>query len=231
MGAIRRNLTFSPLQQQHKTDYYSWQRWSQKSLEYLDISNTDLEGEIPPTTLPALRLLRIENTRGFGGTLPTQIGTWSNLESFSIRESQALVGSIPTEFGQLEKLSKLEVWDSNNMQGELPTELGNLSANLRVINFRFTNRTGSLPLEWSRLTGLEQINLMQNDKISGTVPLAYSKLTHLQFLDIRGTNLEGAVPDEVCNLESLSEVLADCLNNGKNLGMINCTCCSWCNNA
>ena len=200
-----------------------------ETLEYLDISNTDMEGEIPPITLPALRSLRIWNTRGFGGTLPPQIGTWSNLESFSIRDSQALFGSIPTEFGRLEKLWKLEVWDSNNMEGELPTELGNLSANLRVINFRFTNQNGSLPLEWSRLTGLERINLMQNDKLSGTIPLAYSKLTRLQYLDIRGTSLTGAVPDEVCNLES--EVLADCSKNGKVLGKIRCSCCVWCHNA
>ena len=202
-----------------------------ESLEYLDLSNTDLEGELPSTTLPAIRSLRMWNTRGFGGTIPPQIGTWSNLESFSIRDSQALIGSIPTEFGLLGNLSKLEVWDSNNMEGELPTELGNLSANLRIINFRFTNQTGSLPLEWSRLTGLERIDLMQNDKLSGTVPLDYSKLSNLRFLDIRGTSLTGAVPDEVCSIDNLDEVLADCSRKGKTLGKILCACCVWCNNA
>ena len=202
------------------------------TLEFLDLSNTDLEGELPPTTLPSLRLLRLRNTRGFGGTLPTEIGSWSNLETFSIGESPNLFGSIPTEFGLLENLHTLEVQDSNNMSGELPSELGYLSSNLKVINFRYTNKTGSLPLEWSNLQALERLDLIQNDRLQGTVPPEYSRLTNLRFLDLRGTYLSGTVPDGVCALETLEEFLADCNpNNGKTEGKIVCGCCTWCSNS
>jgi len=202
------------------------------SLEVLDLSNTDLEGELPPITLPSLRSLRLWNTRGFRGTLPSEIGSWSNLEIFSIKEAAKLEGSIPTEFGLLENLRTLEIQDSNNMSGELPTELGNLSSNLRVINFRYTNQTGVLPLEWSSLSGLERIDLMQNDRLKGTVPPEYSSLTSLRFMDIRGTDLTGNVPHGVCALESLEEFLADCVRQSdKTLGKIVCVCCVWCHRA
>ena len=199
------------------------------SLDFLDLSNTDLAGELPPIELPSLRILRLWNTRGFSGTLPTQIGTWSSLETFSIKESPNLVGTIPTEFGLLEQLRTLEIEDSNFMSGRLPTELGNLSSNLEVISFRYTNQTGGLPVEWSGLVGLERINLMQNDRLEGTVPPEYSALTSLRFLDLRGTDLTGEVPEEVCALESLEEFFADCSRkNDKTLGKIVCLCCVWC---
>ena len=198
-------------------------------LDFLDLSNTDLAGELPPIELPSLRILRLWNTRGLSGTLPTEIGTWSSLETLSIKESPNLVGTIPTELGLLEHLRNLEIEDSNFMSGRLPTELGNLSSNLEVISFRYTNQTGGLPVEWSGLVGLERINLMQNDRLGGTVPPEYSALTSLRFLDLRGTDLTGEVPEEVCALESLEEFFADCSrNNDKTLGKIVCLCCVWC---
>jgi len=102
----------------------------QKSLQHLDLSNTDLEGVLPNTIFPSLTFLRLWDTKGLGGTLPSEIGSWSNLEYFSIKQNPKLVGSIPTEFGLLQNLKTLELVDSNFMSGTLPTELGNLSSNL-----------------------------------------------------------------------------------------------------
>lgn len=227
------DILFSPINSNSNINDTSTMEGGPKdTLEYLDLSNTDLVGELPPTTLPSLRSLRLWNTRGFGGTLPPEIGSWSNLETFSIRESPNLFGSIPTEFGLLEKLQTLEVQDSNNMSGELPSELGYLSSNLRVINFRYTNKTGSLPIEWSNLEALERLDLVQNDRLQGTVPPEYSRLTNLRFLDLRGTYLSGTVPDGVCALETLEEFLADCNTSyGKIDGKIVCACCTWCSNS
>ena len=199
------------------------------SLEFLDLSNTDLEGELPQTTLPYLKSLRLWNTRGLEGSIPSEIGTWSNLESLSIKDSPNLLGSIPTELGLLTNLQILEIYDSNNMSGELPSELGNLSSKLRKINFRYLNQSGSLPVEWASLEGLERLDLVQNVNLEGTVPPEYSKLSKLQFMDLRGTNLTGEVPGGVCALESLEELKADCsMNNDKSPGKIICLCCTWC---
>jgi hypothetical protein len=202
-----------------------------RSLEHLDLSNTDLEGELPKITLPYLTSLRLWDTRGFGGRLPPEIGSWSNLETFSINESPKLFGSIPTEFGLLENLRSIEVLYCNNMSGELPTELGNLSSNLTVINFQRSNVTGRLPLEWANLKSLERMDLHANEKLGGTIPPEYSNLTSLRFLDLRATNLSGEVPDGICALENLLEINTDCGKNEKTLGKITCDCCTWCHNA
>ena len=200
----------------------------QNTLEHLDLSNTDLEGALPNITLPSLKFLRLWNTNGFGGTVPTEIGSWSNLEYFSLKENPQLVGSIPTEFGLLQNLTTLELLESNFMSGTLPTELGNLSSNLKIINFRYTNQTGSLPTEWSNLGSLQLLDVSTN-KLDGTVPPEYSQLTQLRFLDLRGTKLTGEVPGGVCSIESREEFLADC-STSKDVGVskIKCSCCGWC---
>mmetsp|Transcript_23824 Transcript_23824/g.48930 ORF Transcript_23824/g.48930 Transcript_23824/m.48930 type:complete len:659 (-) Transcript_23824:2590-4566(-) len=202
------------------------------NLEFLDLSNTGLKGKLPGITLPAIRFFRLWNMPGFWGTLPREIGTWSNLETFSIREMPGLTGTLPTEFGALQKLRTLEVLDSNFMSGELPTELGNLSSNLKTINFRYTNQTGTLPAEWSSLVNLETINLMQNGQLTGTIPTEYAYMTSLRFLDLRGTDLSGEVSQEICAIESIEEFQADCsYKNDKNVGKIMCACCVWCHNS
>ena len=199
----------------------------QKSLQYLDLSNTDLEGELPETVFPSLTFLRLWGTNGLGGSLPSEIGSWSNLEYFSIKQNPNLEGSIPTEFGLLQNLTTLELLDSNFMSGTLPTELGNLSSNLKIINLRFTNQTGTLPSEWSNLSGLELLDVSANN-LEGTVPFEYDKLTQLRFLDLRGTRLEGEVPEGVCSLESREEFIADCSIGGANT-KLQCECCVLCN--
>ena len=192
------------------------------SLQYLDLSDTDLEGELPNTILPSLKFLRLWNTGGFGGTIPPEIGSWSNLEYFGTKGNPKLVGSIPTEFGLLQNLNTIEIVESNSMSGTLPAELGNLSSNLYVINVRDTNLTGSLPIEWSNLKGLQQLDVSLN-RLEGTVPPEYSKLTSLQFLDLKGTNLSGEVPNGVCSLKSREEFLVDCFSK-KDVKII-CVCC------
>nr|QQP23546.1 mating-type related plus 2 [Pseudo-nitzschia multistriata] len=200
-----------------------------QNLEILDLSNTRLKGKIPKITLPSIRSFRLWNLPGFSGTLPPDIGSWSNLEIFSIKEMPGLTGTLPTEFGSLEKLEILEVLDSNFMSGELPKELGNLSSNLKTINFRYTNQTGTLPVEWSSLVNLENLNLLQNKYLTGTIPSEYGYMTSLRSLDLRGTSLSGEVSQEVCAIDSMETLQADCsYKNDKSVGKIVCLCCLWC---
>mmetsp|Transcript_13674 Transcript_13674/g.38498 ORF Transcript_13674/g.38498 Transcript_13674/m.38498 type:complete len:619 (+) Transcript_13674:132-1988(+) len=213
-------------QEEDGTNRFLWE-----NLEFLDLSNTGLKGKLPRMTLPSIRSFRLWNMPRFWGTLPREIGTWSNLETFSIKEMPGLTGTLPTEFGSLEKLKTLEVLDSNFMSGELPRELGNLS-NLKTINFRYTNQNGTLPVEWSSLAKLERINLMQNRLLTGTIPTEYAQMTSLRFIDLRGTDLSGEVSDEICAIESIEEFQADCsYQNDKNIGKIICVCCLWCHNS
>ena len=200
----------------------------QMSLQHLDLSDTNLEGELPATILPALKFLRLWNVNGLGGTLPTEIGSWSNLESFSVKENPQLKGSIPTELGLLPNLEVLEVLENNFMSGTLPTELGHISSRLKIISLRYNNQTGTLPIEWSNIRDLQLLDVSTN-RLEGTVPAEYSKLTQLRILDLRGTRLEGAIPEGVCFLESREEFFADCSTFSENsVAKLQCQCCIGC---
>lgn len=48
-------------------------------LEYFDLSNTALEGEIPNKPMLELRVFKGWNTEKLAGTIPTEIGTWTKL--------------------------------------------------------------------------------------------------------------------------------------------------------
>ena len=207
-----------------------------QTLEFIDLSNTYLQGSLPATTLPSLRVIRLWNTRGLEGTIPKEVGTWSNLETFSVDDSP-LVGTIPTEFGLLENLKTLEIQGSNSMSGTLPTELGgnylsngssnSSSSNLKVLSFALTNRTGTLPAEWSTLTNLESLDVKANAGLTGTIPTEYAMLTNLNNLDLRATDLTGEVSEEICEM-NIEDLFTDCSTKTDDSYIV-CVCCIWCN--
>jgi hypothetical protein len=50
------------------------------NLEYLDISDTDLQGTIPSeTTMSELRVFKAWNTKKLSGSIPTSISSWKKL--------------------------------------------------------------------------------------------------------------------------------------------------------
>ena len=71
------------------------------SLEWLDLSNNRLSGEIPP-----------------------ELGNLANLEWLDLSDNR-LSGEIPAELGRLSNLRWLDLSD-NRLSGEIPAELGNL---------------------------------------------------------------------------------------------------------
>ena len=81
---------------------------------------------------------------GLFGTLPTEIGSLTLLESFNLYGC-GLSGTIPKEFGNMTNIKNL--WLSNNLlTGTIPTTLGNL-ANLSVLEVQGNALTGEMPSE------------------------------------------------------------------------------------
>lgn len=148
------------------------------SLEYLDVSNTGLEGSLPgEASMGELRVFNLWNTR-LTGTIPPEIGTWSSLESFSLGEVPRFEGSIPTEMGLLSNLKTFEIKLATAMVGTLPTELGQLT-NLSALTLSFSNFQGTLPVEYSNLLNLEVLDVRVNDDLTGSVPTEYGRLEKL----------------------------------------------------
>ena len=72
------------------------------------------------------------------------------------------------------------------------------------------NGISVLPTEIGQLVNLENVDISSN-ALAGAIPSEIGDLQKLQSLDIgENTNLKGNIPAEVCQIESLTELNADC---------------------
>eukprot|EP00978_Attheya_sp_CCMP212_P001604 scaffold3281_cov55-Attheya_sp.AAC.1 len=83
-------------------------------------------------------------------------------------ENNVLTGTIPTEIGTLSNLIKLSL-NSNNLEGTIPSEIGQITT-LVQITLSFNDLTQNIPLEFAMLSKLDLLNVWANP-LSGEVPL------------------------------------------------------------
>ena len=133
------------------------------------------------------------------GTIPTQLGSLSNLEGLDLGGNQ-LTGTIPTQLGNLSNLRWLGLWE-NQLTGTIPTQLGNLS-NLGGMDLGGNQLTGQIPSELGRLSNLQGLHLWGN-QLSGPVPTWLGSLSDLQELYLSGNQLIGQIPSELGSLSDL----------------------------
>ena len=139
----------------------------------LDLSNSGLEGSIPP-----------------------EIGNLINLTKLKLYNNQ-LAGEIPSEIGNLTNLAYLYLY-TNQLTGSIPSEIGNLT-NLVYLNLSNNQLIGSIPSEIGNLTNLIYLYLYNNE-ITGEIPAEISNLTNLTYLKLYSNQLTGAMSESICNL-------------------------------
>jgi hypothetical protein len=74
------------------------------------------------------------------------------------------------------------------------------------------------------LSDLRQLYLFSN-KLSGVVPPELSQMRNLNAMGLENNDLIGEVPKDVCAIETLRDVWADC---GGDTPEVVCTCCTTC---
>ena len=89
-----------------------------------------------------------------------------------MRDLQNFQGTLPTELGLLTNLDSLTIGYVSNMEGPMPTELG-LLTNLVELELKMTSREGTLPTEYGQLSELMLFDVSFNNGITGTVPSQY----------------------------------------------------------
>ena len=92
----------------------------------LHLSNGEHTGTLPTEFGAFQHVKRIELYKNYGiiGTIPSEIGSLSNLEYLYLHETN-LSGSIPSSLGKLSKLKELFV-DDTKISGEIPKDVCNL---------------------------------------------------------------------------------------------------------
>ncbi|KAK1628459.1 hypothetical protein QYE76_002774 [Lolium multiflorum] len=172
-----------------------------------------LSGDIE--SLSELQLLDLSQNKNLGGSLPSSIGTLSNLQNL-ILAGCSFSGEIPQEIGQLSQLIFLYL-NSNRFTGPIPSSLGNLSK-LYWLDLGENMLTGELPIFDGTNPGLDNLTSTKHfhfgvNQLSGTIPRqifnSNMKLIHL-LLD--NNNFSGSIPPTLGLLKTL-EVLRFDRNN------------------
>ena len=139
------------------------------------------------------------SSEGIVGTIPSELGSLSNLLSLSLWGNR-LTGGIPKELGNLANLRSL--WLSGNqLTGGIPEELGSLS-NLQTLYLFGNQLTGVIPKELGNLSNLWSLDLQRN-QLTGVIPKELGNLSNLTLLFLYGNQLTGEIPKELGNLANL----------------------------
>ncbi len=167
----------------------------------VDLALTSWDGVTVSSTLSRVTGLDL-SSRGLTGSIPTQLGSLTNLEHLDLHSNQ-LTGSIPTQLGSLTNLQYLNL-HTNQLTGSIPTQLGSLTGLQRL--FLSTNQlTGSIPTQLGNLTGLLYLSLNRN-QLTGSIPSQLGSLTNLRGLDLSANQLTGSIPTQLGNLTNLRQL-------------------------
>jgi hypothetical protein len=138
---------------------------------------------------------------GLSGTIPTDVGLWTNLTSFTFRENAGVNGKLPTAIGAWTNLQYFRV-DTCNFGGPLPSNIGN----------------------WRKLTYFA----VYSNKLTGPVPTEVSSWTAITEAYFDNNAFNGTMPQlgsSFCPSTTGGIMWADCKPPAAE---ISCTCCSKC---
>ncbi|QHO36577.1 Receptor-like protein [Arachis hypogaea] len=197
------------------------------SLQYLDLSSTDLHKELDWIqvfgALPSLSELHLENcqidnlspSKGkanftnlqvldlSNNNLNQGILSWiSNLSRTLVQldlRSNFLQGEVPEMLSRIQNLQSL-VLQGNQLNGELPDSLGKLE-HLEVLDLSNNTITGPIPSSLANLSSLRTLNLGHN-QLNGTIPKSFGYLKNLQVLSFQHGLRGKVVQISIINLSS-----------------------------
>ncbi|CAI0555048.1 unnamed protein product [Linum tenue] len=161
-------------------------------LQYLQLTNNSLRGEIPSNIsgCSALAEFSAANNK-LVGQLPWQIGGLNKLRVLFVTKND-LTGSIPPSFGNLSSLQILHLV-LNNLTGEIPASFFNLSS-LTDVYFSYNQLHGNLPRNLGiSLPNLRTLDVAYN-RFTGTVPPSLSNASSLVVLQLPSNNFTGTMP-------------------------------------
>ncbi|XP_042030849.1 receptor-like protein 9DC3 [Salvia splendens] len=167
------------------------------SLDTLDLSHNELEGEIPSW------LWRVGNAVPFLGSVSQQTHSsptalLNPALSFLDLHSNLLSGEIP-----MPPLSAGYVDFSNNGFSSINPDIGNTLKEVSSFSAADNKLVGRIPPSLWDATGLQVLNLSRN-ALSGHIPSAVGNMSGLQSLDLSFNALDGEIPGELARLTSLS---------------------------
>ncbi|KAL1555666.1 receptor-like protein EIX2 [Salvia divinorum] len=149
-------------------------------LQYLDLSNNQLAGEVPNCweKMSELEYLNLANN-SFSGKIRGSFGALHNLNILQMHGS-GFSGELPYSLRHCQELSLLDV-GGNKLTGEIPTWIGRLYQ-MQFLNFRGNKLHGSVPPKICNLTNIHVLDLSINN-LSSIIPDCFNNFTGLASED------------------------------------------------
>ena len=202
-----------------------------KQMLTLDLDYNNLQGRLPIEIGLLKHLRRAElygGPQGFlTGTLPSQIGLLTALQSLSVRGNE-MTGTIPSELGKCSSLDNLNIaknrffeaipssvgmllklttmsMENNRFASSIPSEIGQIKG-LQSITMGTNSLSGRIPTEVGLLTALRGLNLEMNQLNGATIPSEIGLLTDLSLLHLSVCKLVGPIPSEIGGVQALESL-------------------------
>lgn len=184
------------------------------SLQYIDVSNNSLSGEIPlknECVLNDLRFLLLWSNR-LVGRLPQALSNSTRLQWLDV-ESNMLSGELPAKIVREMPYLQILYLSYNNFVSHdgntnLEPFLSSLvnSSHLLELELAGNNLGGEIPHIIGHLsTSLVQLHLDAN-RIYGSIPPHISNLVNLTLLNLSSNLLNGSIPQQLCRMGKLERV-------------------------
>ncbi|KAK7392897.1 hypothetical protein VNO78_21347 [Psophocarpus tetragonolobus] len=174
-----------------------------KALKWLDLSNNNFHGVIPPAfeSLSHLEFLDLSSNK-FEDSIPLELGGLRSLKILNLSNNM-LVGEIPKEFQGLESLQEFQVFN-NHLSGLIPAWVRNWT-NLRVFSAYENDFSGRIPGTLGFISELKILNLHSNH-LEGPIPGSIFSSGKLQVLILSQNSLSGELPEEIGDCQTLYSV-------------------------
>ncbi|KAG0031665.1 hypothetical protein BGZ81_000812 [Podila clonocystis] len=171
------------------------------NLMILDLSNNELEGQIPESYSNLTRLERFDiGSNKITGPFPVSVTKMINIQELVLKNNY-FTGHLPPELLQLKQLTELSI-ANNEFDGLLPQGLFSSLKKLRVININQNGFTGEISSDVGGLIGLIKFAARANE-FTGKIPKEFGNCRLLSSLKLGNNHLTGEIPESIYTLRNL----------------------------
>ncbi|KAK4489936.1 hypothetical protein RD792_000585 [Penstemon davidsonii] len=154
------------------------------------------------STRPSIIILKINDNLIIGEIPADWLGEFSYMRSLVLSRN-SFHGLVPASLCRLQNLAFLDLsW--NHFQGMIPSCV-NLSS-VKYIHLQRNKFSGTITHDLSGLSSPRLITLdVRDNKLSGKInPYWIRSLSSLRILLLKGNNLQGLIPSQICHLKDLT---------------------------
>ncbi|KAK7276992.1 hypothetical protein RIF29_18141 [Crotalaria pallida] len=202
---LRRSLKILDLSSTNITGNIPKEIGDYQELTSIDLSGNSLFGQIPQEIC---RLRKLQNlalhTNFLEGNIPHNIGNLTSLVNLTLYDNK-LSGEVPKSIGSLKELQVLRAGGNTNLKGEVPFEIGNCT-NLVMLGLAETSISGNLPSSIGMLKRIQTIAIYTT-QLSGSIPEEIGNCSELQNLYLYQNSISGSIPSQIGELSKLQNLL------------------------